>query len=237
MLVTTEAIVLRQTAYTSSSFIVNAYAQEFGLIAFLLRKGGKQKTGVLKEVLSIVEVSFNEKGKTSIITPKKIGLSIPLPGIYMSFHKQSIAVFLAELLSKVIHEQEPNLTLYVFIKNALIELESTPEPVNFHCWFMVQLLVYLGLKPNLGNQSVFLDLESGMGTPYEPPHQFYLDAKQTQSFKACLAAKTFKTFKHIIEGNTSFLKQLITYYKIHIEGLKDLKSLAVLEAVYSGLRN
>lgn len=236
MLVSTEAIVLRHTAYTSSSFIVNAYSKDYGLIAFMLRQSKKSKTGVLKELLSIVEISYILKEKQRIITPKKINLSCPLPSITLSFHKQCMVVFLAELLSKVIQEEEPNIPLYNFIRAALVDLDATEDPSSFHVWFMAKLARFLGVFPNL-TEGVFLDLESGKSIQYEPAHNFYLNETHTSVVKSYGLSDNYMLSDHNWAGKSTLLNQLLSYYKIHVDGFKDLKSMVVLESIYAKIKN
>lgn len=235
MEITTEAIVLRSTKYTSSSFIVNAFSREEGLIAFIFRASKKQKSMAIKELLTIVELSYTLKENKSIISPKNLSISQPLPAITMSFYKQTIAMFIAEFMGKMIQEEEQNHQLFDFFKSALIELNDTDEPNAFHLWFMIHCTKYLGIAPSIG-EGKFLDLESGRGSAYEPPHHFYLDQLNTTVFKAYLSKTQFHECPKLEFNHSELLNQIITYYKIHFETFKELRSLSILEDMYATFR-
>lgn len=235
MEIITEAIVLRSTKYTSSSFIVNAFSREAGLIAFIFRASKKQKTMALKELLTIVELNYTYKENKAIITPRNLSISQPLPSITMSFHKQTMSMFIAEFMGKMIQEEEQNREFFDFFKQALIELNDTDEPKAFHIWFVIQCTHYLGISPSIGD-GLFLDLESGRGSDFEPPHHFYLDKHQTQIFKSFLTSKHYYNLSKFDFNHSELLNQVLTYYKIHVEAFKELRSLAVLEDLYDSFR-
>src|ERR1043165_5441661 len=84
--------------------------------------------------------------------------------LHLVFTKNCIALFIQELLHKVLKEQEADEDLFDFLKNSLMILDLKKENYfNFHLCFMLQLSRYLGFYPQgkySDSTSVF-DLQEG----------------------------------------------------------------------------
>src|SRR5690606_29780945 len=76
--------------------------------------------------------------------------------------KSSIVMFLSEVLSATLKEEEANPTLYEFLETTLQWLDHESEFANFHILFLIKLSKHLGFYPETTNQDLpYFDLRSG----------------------------------------------------------------------------
>lgn len=87
-------------------------------------------------------------GTHSMPTIREMTPVFNLVGIRTNIYKNTIAIFISELLSKSIREMEANPALFEFMTASIGVLEHLEGGVsNFHIHFMVHLSKMLGFKP------------------------------------------------------------------------------------------
>ena len=238
MLITTNAIVLSKLKYKDNDLIVKCYTQEIGSVSFLVRGVLKSKKGSSKaayfQVLSQLQIVFTHKNTTSLQSVKETKSN----GVYTSLHshvlKGSIVMFLSEVLSNTLQEEEENQILYSYLENTLLWLDSQSEYSNFHLLFLLKLTRYLGFQPgNLNNNYSYFNLESGV---FETSNKgiYSIDGENLILLKRLLGIN-FDTLNGIkINGKQrrDFLNMLLYYFELHLGGFKKPKSLQVLNDVF-----
>jgi DNA repair protein RecO (recombination protein O) len=104
----------------------------------------------------------------------------------------------------------------------------------FHLYFLLRLTKYLGFYPDTSNFSAeYFDLMEGCFTNILPHHPLILRSKET-SLWAQLLKSSFDTLSFIVikaSEKRVILTAILEYYKIHIEGLIEVKSHQILEEV------
>jgi len=237
MLVTTKAIVLSSVKYSDTNLIVKCYTQE-GLKSYMLKgilksKKGKLKTAYFQPLTQLELVAkHNNKGALNFIKEAKV--SYAYNSIAFNISKQSIVLFLSEILSKSIHEEETNNLLFEYIETALIWLDTNDEIANFHLLFMLNLSKHLGFYPEKENSdSLFFDLKQGRFTNSIPRSNIVTGENLTH-LKALLGIN-FEGL-HTLQFNgvirQSILDVLIQYFELHLPGFYKPKSLAILKTVF-----
>ena len=75
--------------------------------------------------------------------------------------KSSIALFLTSFFDTcVLRFQEENTSLYQYGKDSLVSLDKISKYENFHINFLINLLKFLGIKPETNNENCkFFDIE------------------------------------------------------------------------------
>ncbi len=222
----TEAIVIRATRYTSNSFVVKAFSKEHGIINFMLRSSAKNKRSALKEQLSILELSFAKPLSDRVASPSQIKLHQPYTGLALNPVKRTIALFMSEIIDQCIKQESADLESYNYIKSSLLKLDTAAEFNDFHIQFMAGLMSHLGISPGITNET-YLDLQEGKGRNHIPLHELYLNEQETIAFVQALNGQ--KSPLPIRKQLNNFL----LYFKIHMSGFKDPKSLDVLTEVFA----
>ena len=144
MLVSTEAIALSTIKYSESSIIFKCYTLSDGIKTYMIRgvrsKKNKSNSIALFQPLTILEINANHKNNFGIENINSAKILIPYKSIPFDILKNSLVLFLSEILSKCIIEEEQNKQMYNYIKSSLLWLDSASEYVNFHIQFLIKLL-------------------------------------------------------------------------------------------------
>ena len=169
MLVKTNAIVISTVKYGDSSLIARCYCKKLGLKSFMLKgiltskKGGLKKS--LFQPLNLINISTQIKNQSNqrLNFIREGSLKVHFKEIPLKIKKNAIALFISEVISRVIYEEgNPNIALYSFLENSIIRLEKDEFSPVFHLKFLTLLSDQLGFSPNLMSmEKEFFDMESG----------------------------------------------------------------------------
>ncbi len=239
MLVTTKAIVISKLKYQDNDLIVKCYTDYFGIQSYLLRGVLKNKKGKIKpayfQELSQLQVTVNYKQNRSL---QSISEAKPLSlyhSMYTNVAKSAIAMFLAEMLSSILKEEEPNPSLFSFLESALLWLDEHDSVANFHMLFLLKLTKFLGFFPDLNNGSFnYFNLEEGC-----------FQEQKTNDY--CISGEKLVLLKQLMgmnfdelneahfnsEKRQHLIKIMLLYYELHLGSLKQPKSLQILNQVFS----
>jgi DNA repair protein RecO (recombination protein O) len=239
MLHKTDGIILHTVKYSENSIIAKIYTSEFGLQSYMIsgvrNKKSKHKSALLQP-LSLVDLIVSNSSKGGLQRISEINLLQPYTGIPYDVVKSSIAIFLNEILYKVLKEEHADPDMFEFVKNGLLVLDLKQESCsNFHIYFMIQLSRYLGFAPQeaLNQQHLYFDLREGRYLQTVPSHSHYLSAVNSDLFREFMHAG-FENF-HLLKTDRlqrkELLQALILYYKLHITAFGEIKSLSVLEEI------
>ena len=138
MLVTTDAIVLSLQPHSDKAHILHAYTRAGGRVNYMVYGLGKKNSSGKYTPLSIVQLTTDER---SIRTAQ---LTFVPATITTNLYKQTIALFMAEILYHVLRHPMQDIPMYDFIEQAIRELDQTAEPQNFHLQFLVDFAAKLG---------------------------------------------------------------------------------------------
>ena len=123
MLVKTNAIVISTVKYGDSSLIARCYCKKLGLKSFMLKgiltskKGGLKKS--LFQPLNLINISTQIKNQSNqkLNFIREGSLKVHFKEIPLKIKKNAIALFISEVISRVIYEEgNPNIALYSFLE-------------------------------------------------------------------------------------------------------------------------
>lgn len=238
MILTSSGIVLSTVRYTGSSVIARVYTQVKGLRSFMVRIGkGKsalQKMALLQP-LSIIELSFSDDDRKKLPNLRSLERETALTTIPFDPVKTCIALFVSEIISRAIEEEEPNSEMFKFLKNCVLQLDDESDsPANFHLKFLLEFTRFLGFYPNseFTNGSRF-DLTEGEFITHDPVHPYHLSAELSAKFHMLLSIgmSAYSNVKISNSERRELLQKLIDYYRLHLDGMKEIKSHKVLEEI------
>ncbi len=237
-IITSKAIVFSSIKYGDSSLIVKCFTEKEGIKNYLIKGILKSKKGKLKpsyfQPLTQLELVGNHTNKGQLNYIKDIQIIHPYNSIHTSIVKQSIVIFLSEILSNVIQEEEANETLYKYLETSFIWLDTHAETANFHLLFLLNLSKFLGFYPDITNKhkSAFNLLE-GKFTDVIYDKMSVNDLK-LNAFRKLLNAnfKSISDIKYTKNERQSILRLIIQYFELHLNGFKTPNSLEILESVF-----
>lgn len=239
MLVKTDAIVLSKIKYRDHDIIVKCYTKNRGVVSYLLRGILKSKKSNSKiayyQPLSQLQVEENYKPNQSLHYITDVKLSVPYHSLHTNILKSSIVMFLSEILSSTLKEEETNLSLYEFLETTLQWLDHENDFANFHLLFLLKLTKHLGFYPDTSQQE-FPYFNLRMGSFELKPQGYYtVSGDDLVLFKQLLDIK-FDSLSRIKLNSTqrkSLLNVLLLYFELHLADFKKPKSLQVLNDVFS----
>jgi len=241
MLHKTKGIVLHYIKYGDTSIIAYIYTEIFGRQAYIVN-GVRKKSSKIRlnqfQPLSILELDVYYKPNRDIQRIKDLKNSLLLKTVHDNIVKSSIALFIAEIMYKTLREVEPNKPLFDFIYNSIHILDIKDKGIeNYHLVFLLLLSKYLGISPVDGNQKSIEFTVTKHPTLIKNVKGFsFILTAEEKGAMTQLHEYSFKNLEKIkIDNNTrsSLLEKFIEYYKLHLEGIGTIKSLAVLKEVFS----
>ena len=241
MFIKTNAIVINTLKYGDSSLIVTCYCEELGLKSFFAKGVLKSRKGSLRRsffqplnILSVV-TNINQNGPQKLLFFKEIKIVYPFQEIHLDINKNNIALFLSEVLKKILPEDGGiNIKLYQFIKNSILFLERKTFSPVFHLKFLIELTRFLGFYPNLENMDYeFFDLENGRFSKIKNSINT-INGKSLIEFKKIIVAD-FNQISLISISNNSLariLSNLLDYFRLHLQNFNNLKSHQIVNALF-----
>ena len=232
----TRGIVLHTTRYGESSLVVHCYTEDYGRQSLMLkgvRKSRKQNRSNLFQPLFILDFEVYHKNTREMQLVKEVTRAIPMNSIPYDITKSTQAIFMAEVLYRVVKEQEPNPMLAHFLISSIQYLDALEEPsADFHIIFLFQLSKYLGFYPqnNYGQIHKYFDLSSGLFKTHVGDPEIYLDGALSKLWSRFIELD----YQNVKEAGFNsvqrkvILEKLVRYYKLHVEGMGDIRSLVVL---------
>ncbi|WP_299822541.1 DNA repair protein RecO [uncultured Pontibacter sp.] len=236
MLVKTRGIVLNHIKYRESSIIARVYTEQLGVQSYIVngvrKKGSGSRIALFQPftLLDMVVYTSQKGGLTRISEYKSAHAFSSIP---FDIRKSSILLFLSEIVSKTIKEEEENQPLFNYLYQAIVFFDEQQEHFeNFHLVFLLQLSHHLGFGPSSGAEIV-------------EQVAFSSNAQSATSAPTVLAIQVHEElFNQLLNQSESvrvpngrvrreLLSILIRYYQLHVDRLGEIKSLAILSEVLS----
>ena len=149
MQVTTKAIVLTSLKYGDTSLIVKVFTASDGLKSYLLKgvlssKKGKLKTAYFQP-LSQLELVANHKNKGTLESIREVKVNYHYQTLHTDISKNAMTLFLAEVLSNSVHEEEKNESLFEFLEASFQWFDAHDSISNFHIYFLISFWLSLSI--------------------------------------------------------------------------------------------
>lgn len=242
MYYTSKGIVLQIINYSESSRILHIYTETHGRKAFLARgirkKGKKNAASAAAQPGSVVEVTACENKKSSLDMLKDLKVAKPFEEIPFSFHKTSILLFINEVVSKSIKEEEPNAELFHFLTSEILLLDRTTEPLGeFPIFFLMRLADKIGFCPLDNFHAVhtpYFHLQNGIFTANFTSSKETVEREESELIHLLLTnlkSETYRPFGIPYNQRMKLLEQIVLFYRFHILGSAVLKSHEILHSV------
>ena len=232
----TQAIVLQAIKYGDSSLVVKMLTKEEGIQSFMVKgvfgKKSKMKAALFQNMTLLDVVA--EIGNNSLGFIKEITLSHYYKSNSTDIKKITIILFISELLSKSITESETDTLLFEYIYQSMIRLdEAISDYVNFPIEFALNLSKYLGFYPNFDTYSegsYFNLLDGNFKKSQSDIYQ--IDQELSKKFYLLGTLKNFSEISLNNKERRLLLDAIITYYKLHTENIREIKSVEVLRTIF-----
>jgi DNA repair protein RecO (recombination protein O) len=241
MLEHTRGIVLRNIKYSDSSSIVQVYTEHSGRISIMVRHSKSRKSLSKKSILQplfLLDLQIRLKQNREIKYASEISNYPVFKEIPFNINKSSIALFLAEILSKVLKEEEANPDMFNFLFNSIQLLDQIQAGgANFHLVFLYELSRYLGFHPdnNYSETNKYFNLREGFYSPYQTIPEITLDEILSRNLSQ-ISEKSFDFISEIVinrKQRAGLLESILEFYQYHLPEMGHINSLDVLNEIFN----
>jgi len=143
MLTTTEAIVLALQPHSDKAHILHAYTRAYGRINYMVYGLGRKHSAGLYTPLAVVQITADQPLNRPP-SVRSAQLQFVPSTITANPYKQTIALFLSEVLYHTLRHPMEDAELFDFLSGAIRLLDEETEPQNFHLQFLIGLAERLG---------------------------------------------------------------------------------------------
>lgn len=233
-----KGIVLHHIKYKDNSLITYLYTNQFGRKTYIIkgRNNGKKKN-ISLQALSLLEFETQGRPGADIPQIKECVPAVLLPSILTDVRKSAIALFMGELLYKLLKEEEANEPLFDYLYHSICLLDALEEGAhNFHLHFMVQLARYLGFSmPDNRHENAYYDIKTGEFTGIQPRHPQFFDHRETQLLTMLISCPASQIGQVNLHGELRyrFSCKMIDFYAFHFDHVLPIRSLSVLHELFS----
>jgi DNA repair protein RecO (recombination protein O) len=238
MLHKTRGIVLKNTAYSESSVVVQIFTEKFGIQSYLINGVKKPKAKIKNNILQplhLLDLVVYHKQTGDIQRVAEVRQASVFQTIPYDIVKSSIALFLNEVIYKCIKHQGPDESLFEFIFRSVELLDNWHQNLGiFHLHFLLRLTRNLGFYPEIKNGNYpYFDLKEGSFLSVIPTHPLFIQAPYT-GYLQKLLQNNYASAADIsipVPERRFLLERVLEYYRLHIEGFGEVRSHQILEEV------
>ncbi|MGN1376309.1 MAG: DNA repair protein RecO [Prevotella sp.] len=241
MQIKTRAIVLHTLKYGDSKLIVDLLTSCRGRISCIMRISQSSKARLKKQYfqpLFILDLVIDERPKSNLQHIKDVHIAVPFISIPFEPYKLSTALFIAEFIRGIAHNEDTDEIAFNYIENSIRWLDSCTKPAaNFHLVFMMRMSKFLGFYPNVNDyeDGSWFDMRSGNFCKNAPLHHDRLPPEEAIRIRTMLRMNypTMHLFRMSRTERNHLLDIIMAYYHIHIPTLPEIKSTDVLKELFN----
>ena len=137
----TSFILLHTTRFGENSIVLHTLSKEYGRKGFVVRSVSKKMMSLLLP-LNILEADVTDSGKPGLLPVRNISVSRPLMGIRNNLFKNTMTMFLSEVLYRVVKEGTAEPGLYEWCERQIMLLDA----MLAYIIFLYVLSIFHGLR-------------------------------------------------------------------------------------------
>ena len=213
----TELIVLHTTKFGENSLVVHTLSKDYGRRSFLVKGAGKKSMMSLFLPLNVLEADILETNKSTLFTARNLTAKHPLLGIRNNMFKNSMTMFMSEVLYRVVKDGAYEQGLFEWCEKDILLLDAIQTDFsNFHIRFLLELTVALGFSP-----------ESQDLMPFVGEHYPVVEKFMTLPFADSMLIPLNGAARNEIA------EEILRYIEYHTESSVNVNSLKVLRKLFA----
>jgi DNA repair protein RecO (recombination protein O) len=239
MLEKSAAIVLHTLKYGESRIIVDMFTRKWGRLSFIVPVPKNSKSRLKKQYfqpLTLLEIECEVRPRMTLQKLNDARLLSPFVSIPISPEKLAICMFLAEFLYYSLRSEQRNEPLFEYITDSIQWLDAATDGyANFHLTFLMRLSLFLGFYPNLESDGACFNLREGRFCEEVPSQSAILRPAEAQMIRLLMRMDfpTMHLFRFSRQDRNRITDVLLQYYKLHLPDFPEMKSLAVLQQLWT----
>lgn len=233
----TRAVVLSLIKYSENRLILHLLTKDAGrqsYITYASRRNGSRRN--IFQPLQIIEFKVQKPRVGTIPSLSDVIVEYPLLSIYTDPRKSTIAMFIGEILYRLVTEPLDDSNMYEFVEKSVLALETMEEgTTNFHLWFLVRFAARMGWAlPDGFSEGFWMDIKNGFYTPIMPTHPERI-APQFCKIIDCvrnLKMENLPSLELSRENRRNVLEALVEYYRFHSNAFSQMNSVSMFAEIF-----
>ena len=233
-------IVLNSLKYGDSAMVVHLLTDALGRQSYMVQgvrssRGRGSKLALFQPMFAL-EFEGLTSSRQQMHRFREVQSGIVLQRMPFDVRRSTIALFMAEVLYRLVKESEPDSQLFDFVWESIGALDSMEEGVaNFHLWFLANLSRFLGFCPgNDYSADDWFDIREGLYTKTRPQHVSFMTQECTRILRdmmecdvRCLAEIGLNRTQRV-----EFLNAVLVYFGYHLDAISAVQSVRILREVF-----
>lgn len=208
-------IVLAVTKVGDKSLVLHTLSDDWGRRSFITGAGGKAPMALFQP-MSIIDAEVTENSKSDLWRLREICAAAPLNGIRNDMRKNTMTLFLSEVLLRTLHDGANEPGLFDWCSRSILTLDAMESDFsNFHLRFLLEFAGALGFSPSLQDLAPFA-------------------GEQLGAVKQLLTLSAAESMLVPMNGEqrNAVAALLLDYLSFHIDSPLQIRSLGVLREVF-----
>ena len=210
-----EFIVLATTKVGEKGLVLHTLSREYGRRGFLVHPG-KKASAALFLPLNILEADVVENPHSELWSLRGVHSRDALAGIRGNLHKNTMTLFLSEVLFRTLRDGAVEDGLYEWCVGSILALNALESDFsNYHVRFLLEFAGALGFRPTFHDIAPFC-------TEHAPEMRLMLQSGFSESMLVPLSGPV----------RNSLCESILRYLEYHTDQPIRIKSLAILRELY-----
>lgn len=241
-----ELIVLNHTKFGENSIVLHTLSAEYGRHGFLVKVSPKTAMALFLP-LNILQAEVTENPKSDLWFARNFVSVTPLNGIRSNIHKNTMTLFMSEVLYRVVKDQTNEDGLADWLKGQILTLDALKSDfANFHLLFLLNLCSALGFDPDTAGLTPFVVGSSPTCHPERPGHpeqpchpercegSMRSEGSNLKALDSLIKLPFAEALLLPLSGvdRNAIAESILKYIEFHTESTVNVRSLAVLREIY-----
>lgn len=233
MLEKTRGIVIKTQKYSETSLILKLFTERFGLLSFMVpgirkAKGGRAN---LLQPGQLLEVDLYYRENKNFQRIREFKVSYIPEHIHRDIRRFAVLTFLLEVTGQLINEKEENEALFEYLFDAIVSIDQSEITGLYPIYQLMQLSRIMGFYPsdNDGSINSYFNMTQGYFQAVADHEDVVLDEPDSLLLRRLLEGEV----AFAPSERSSIMELLLKYFRLHVPGFRELRSLDVLHTVLS----
>lgn len=233
-------IVLNCVKYGEKAIIVQMLTDVCGRQSYIVQGVGSSRSRSSKlahfQPMFALEFEGLVSDKSELHRLREVQSGVLLQSVPYDIRKSTIALFMAEVLYRLIGEQDINETFFNFVWGSIEALDALEQGVsNFHLWFLANISRFLGFAP--GNEYIengFFDMSEGLYCDVMPLHDRMFNREYARLLNDLIECDVLYLGEIGLNRTqrVDMLAALVDYYSLHLNSIRKVQSIHILQEVF-----
>ena len=232
---TTRPVVLRTFKHSDKSTVLKACTEVFGVRTYFVRTGTKGAAkGAALQPLERIELVVTEAAEREMHTVREVRVERPYMHVHTDPMRGLLALFTQEVLYKTLREEAGDAELFATVQRLLERMDMEADAALYPLELLIGLMDHLGIRPMPPEaEEDRFDMREGHFFHGRDRHEFCIGPAESALLAQWLRSDPDAASQPAGSAaeRRSLLNHLLVYFRLHVDGFGELRSLPVLQAI------